>query len=123
MIQLLFPGLTIKVNAGVVLRDGQPVRITYAEFSMPCHLARHPGIILSRDQLYTAVYGEDSFNSNSVSNTICRLRSKIEPDPRETTTTEFVAYTGERRKPGTGCISQIEEQLWEGKYSPERAGW
>lgn len=92
--ELLFPGLTIKVNSGVVLRDGQPVRLTYAEFSMLCHLARHPGIILSRDQLYTAVYGEDSFNSNSVPNTICRLRSKIEPDPRHPTYIKTVIGMG-----------------------------
>lgn len=36
----------------------------------------------------------------------------------ESSVTEFVAYTGKRRKPGTGCISQIGERLWEGKYSP-----
>ena len=32
--------------------------------------------------------------------------------------TDFVATKGQRRKPGTGCLSQIGEHLWEGKYSP-----
>lgn len=78
---LTFPGLAIQVDSGIVLRDGCPVQLNYGEFSMLCHLARHPGIILSRDQLYAAVYGENHFNSNTVPNTICRIRSKIEPDP------------------------------------------
>lgn len=50
--------------------------------------------------------------------TTLNIYTHITDDIRETTTTEFVAYTGKRRKPGTGCISQIGEQLWEGKYSP-----
>ena len=32
--------------------------------------------------------------------------------------TDFVATKRQRRKPGTGCVSQIGEHLWEGKYSP-----
>ena len=30
----------------------------------------------------------------------------------------FQAYKGQRRKPGTGCVSQINGHLWEGRYSP-----
>ena len=29
--------------------------------------------------------------------------------------------TGKRRRPGTGCIYQINDHLWEGKYSPRNA--
>lgn len=28
------------------------------------------------------------------------------------------AQKGQRRKAGTGCVSQINEVLWEGRYSP-----
>ena len=34
----------------------------------------------------------------------------------------FQAYKGQRRKPGTGCVSQINEHLWEGRYSPRING-
>lgn len=78
---LTFPGLAIQVDSGIVLRDGRPVHLNYGEFSMLCHLARHPGLILSRDQLYYVAYGEDHFSSNTVPSTICRIRRKIEPDP------------------------------------------
>ena len=30
----------------------------------------------------------------------------------------FQAHKGQRRKPGTGCVSQINGHLWEGRYSP-----
>ena len=31
----------------------------------------------------------------------------------------FEPYKPPRRRPGTGCISQINEKLWEGRYSPK----
>ena len=31
----------------------------------------------------------------------------------------FEPYKGKIRKPGTGCVSQIGEHLWEGRYSPK----
>jgi hypothetical protein len=38
---------------------------------------------------------------------------KVEPPMAD-----FVPYKGKRRKPGTGCISQLGDHLWEGRYSP-----
>ena len=38
--------------------------------------------------------------------------------PRKPTPSTFQPYKGQRRKPGTGCISQINDHLWEGRYSP-----
>ena len=34
----------------------------------------------------------------------------------------FQAHKGQRRKPGTGCVSQINDHLWEGRYSPRING-
>ena len=34
----------------------------------------------------------------------------------------FEPYKGVRRSPGTGCISQISETTWEGRYSPRVNG-
>ena len=31
----------------------------------------------------------------------------------------FEPYKGKIRKPGTGCVSQVGEHLWEGRYSPK----
>ncbi len=35
---------------------------------------------------------------------------------------EFVPYQSKYRKPGTGCITQINDHLWEGRYSPRVNG-
>ena len=49
---------------------------------------------------------------------------KQETSPGETqetkhpTMTAFQADTGKRRKPDTGCITQIGNHLWDGRYSP-----
>jgi len=38
---------------------------------------------------------------------------KEKPEPPE-----FAPYKPPRRRPGTGCVSQINDHLWEGRYSP-----
>ena len=43
---------------------------------------------------------------------------EAETTPRKPAPSTFQAYKGQRRKPGTGCISQINDHLWEGRYSP-----
>lgn len=42
--------------------------------------------------------------------------------PRNPPPSTFQPYKGQRRKPGTGCISQINDHLWEGRYSPTVSG-
>ena len=32
--------------------------------------------------------------------------------------TDFKPYMGKKRKPGTGCVSEINDHLYEGRYSP-----
>ncbi len=41
---------------------------------------------------------------------------------RKPVRTSFHAKKGKYRKPGTGCISQINDHLWEGRYSPKVNG-
>lgn len=58
---------------------------------------------------------------------IDRAIGKAEPQPEVTTPpkptrTTFQAVKGKYRKPGTGCISQISDHLWEGRYSPKVNG-
>ncbi|WP_251318914.1 tyrosine-type recombinase/integrase [Flintibacter muris] len=38
--------------------------------------------------------------------------------PRKPAPSTFQAHKGQRRKAGRGCITQINENLWEGRYSP-----
>ena len=38
--------------------------------------------------------------------------------PRKPAPSTFQPHKGQRRKAGTGCVTQINEKLWEGRYSP-----
>ena len=42
--------------------------------------------------------------------------------PKPPGRTAFQPVKGKYRKPGTGCISQINDHLWEGRYSPKING-
>ena len=59
---------------------------------------------------------------------IDRRIAKAEPtqeqnvQPSKPAPSSFQPYKGQRRKPGTGCISQINDHLWEGRYSPSVNG-
>ncbi len=57
--ELVFPGLRISPYTGMVVYDGQQIRLNTSEFRILCHLARHPGRIFSKEQLYYAIYGEE----------------------------------------------------------------
>ena len=43
---------------------------------------------------------------------------EIETAPQKPAPSIFQAHRGQRRKAGTGCVTQINEKLWEGRYSP-----
>ncbi len=45
-------------------------------------------------------------------------QTATEAAPRKPAPSTFQAYKGQRRKAGTGCVTQINEKLWEGRYSP-----
>ena len=45
-------------------------------------------------------------------------REQRERAPQKLPPSAFQAHKGQRRKPGTGCVSQINDHLWEGRYSP-----
>ena len=50
-------------------------------------------------------------------------KAEVQPEPERQATVEpeqqtFVPIELPHRRPGTGCVSQINEHLWEGRYSP-----
>ena len=58
---------------------------------------------------------------------IDRAIAKAEPEPdaavkEKPARTTFQAVKGKYRKPVTGCVSQIGDHLWEGRYSPKVNG-
>ncbi len=90
----------LDVAAHTVEREGQAIDLTPTEFRLLTELARHPGQVLSREQLLERVWGYDYLgDSRLVDATIQRLRAKIEPapgDPRLVETVRGVGYRAVR---------------------------
>ena len=66
-----------------VLMAGREVVLNHGEHTMLYCMASSPGQVFSKAQLYEAAWGEEYLRgTNSVENTIWRLRRKLEEDPR-----------------------------------------
>ncbi len=79
---LAFDGLVIDPARREVRRGGQVVRLKPKEFELLLFLARHRGMVLSREIILKRVWGwEFSGGSRTVDVHIRWLREKIEDDP------------------------------------------
>ena len=66
-----------------VLMAGREVELNHGEYAMLYCMASSPGQVFSKAQLYEAAWGEEYLHgTNSVENTIWRLRKKLEEDPK-----------------------------------------
>lgn len=77
-------GLEIDYDALAVTVDGKPVPLTHYEFELLATMARAAGRVLSREQLMDSLKGEEyeTFD-RSIDVHISKLRSKLEPNPRD----------------------------------------
>ena len=83
-----------------VTKAGVEICLNYGEFSILYCMARCPGRVFSREQLYNAAWGEYyELGTNTVDNTIWRLRSKLEPDPKHPTYIKTVFRVGYKIEP------------------------
>ena len=99
-----FPGLEIIQSRRQVLQDGEEVNLTRLEYSTLVLLASNPGIVLTRTQIFEAVWNMDSDSCHSsISTVICNLRKKIEPDSKNPTyikTVLGIGYKFDAQAPG-----------------------
>ena len=92
---LSFPGLEIRQHQRRVLQDGKDINLTRLEYSILVLLASNPGIVLTRTQIFEAVWNMDSDScQSSISTVICNLRKKIEPDSKNPTYIKTVLGVG-----------------------------
>ena len=92
---LHFPGLEIRLFQRRVLQDGENVSLTRLEYSTLVLLASNPGIVLTKAQIFEAVWNIDSDSCHSsVVNVIYNLRKKIEPDSKNPTYIKTVLGVG-----------------------------
>lgn len=92
---LSFRGLEIRQHQRKVFQDGQEVNLTRLEYSTLVFLASNPGIVLTQEQIFEAVWNMDSDSCHSsVVNVIYNLRKKIEPDSKKPTYIKTVLGVG-----------------------------
>lgn len=92
---LTLGGIEIFPEQRRVLNQGAEVHLNYGEFSILYCMAKSPGQVFSREQLYNAAWEESyEFGTNTVDNTIWRLRQKLEPDPKHPTYIKTVFRVG-----------------------------
>jgi len=77
-----FGDCEVDFDRGEVRRGGAPVNISALEFRLLATFVRHPGRVLSREQLIDAAWGPETIITDRVVDThILNLRKKIEPVP------------------------------------------
>jgi len=66
----------------VVLRKGEELRFTPAEYNLLCFFLHNPDKPLTRDLILNSVWGYEFFpNTRTVDAHVVKLRQKLEPDP------------------------------------------
>jgi DNA-binding response OmpR family regulator len=85
--QTLYAGeLEIRPDEGLVLATGQALTLSVREFELLAAMARRPGTIITREDLYRAVWrGQLRPGDRSVDVYVSKLRNKLEtalPDRR-----------------------------------------
>ena len=94
---LNFKGLMIDEVQRVIIRENQEIELTYTEFEIFKLLAKHPGIVFSKEQIYDIVWKESySGNYNIVMSHIRNIREKIEDNPSKPTYIQTVWGVGYR---------------------------
>ena len=79
-----FGNVEVDLARGEVRRNGQPIDVTLTEFKLLTAFVKHPGRVLSRQQLLDLAWGQGLVLSDrAVDNHIVGLRRKVEPAPGE----------------------------------------
>ena len=80
--ELRFDGLEIDVAKRLVRKQKQEIDLTFTEFEILHLLARNPGRVFSKEQIYNSVWKEPYFGDyNIVMSHIRNIREKIEDNP------------------------------------------
>jgi DNA-binding response OmpR family regulator len=95
--------LVLDVGRHEVSRGGRPIELTAREFDLLEFLLRHPGEVLTRDQICSAVWGRANLGeSNAINVYIHALRQKLDADfePKLIRTVRGIGYELRLPRPG-----------------------
>ncbi len=79
---ITFSDIQVDLTRRVVLKKGEDLKLTRAEYNLLTYFLHNPDRALSRDMILNSVWGYESFpNTRTVDAHVVRLRQKLEPDP------------------------------------------
>lgn len=88
-----FDDLIINGETYEVTVQGEPVHLSGKELEILLHLVRNKNLVLSREQIYNAVWGyEENGDINTVTVYLKNIRKKIDPDHRLIKTIWGIGY-------------------------------
>ena len=91
-----FADVQVDLTRRVVLKGGEELRFTRAEYNLLTYFLQNPDRALTRDMILNSVWGYDSSpHTRTVDAHVVRLRQKLEPDgsaPRHFLTVHGVGY-------------------------------
>lgn len=78
-------GIRVQLLNGQVFKNGKALELTAGEYKLLCFFMRHPGMVLSKEQILDQLWDcENNYIDNSTLTVyIRRLRIKIEDNPSE----------------------------------------
>jgi two-component system, OmpR family, response regulator len=105
--------LVVDEGAHTVERRGRPIELTRIEFGLLLAFCRNCGLVLTKDQLLTMVWGFDHYNLNLVEVHISALRRKLEQSgPRIIHTVRGAGYA---LRPARPAHPELDTDLgWHG---------
>jgi len=93
---LAFSDIEVDLTRHVVMKKGEELKFTRAEYNLLTYFLQNPDRALTRDMILNSVWGYESYpNTRTVDAHVVRLRQKLEPDaasPQHFLTVHGVGY-------------------------------
>jgi DNA-binding response OmpR family regulator len=81
-----FGGITVDFSGAEAHRGGVQIALTAHQFKILKYFFDNPGRVIGRQELLNEVWGYNAYpTTRTVDNQICKLRLKLEPDPKNPT--------------------------------------
>lgn len=102
---LSFPCLEIHLEHRRVFKNGQEIHLSRYEYGILSFMAQHPGQLFTKEQIFEAVWHQDSESClTAVTNTIGRIRQKIENDKSSPVYIRTISNLGYQFMPKDDCL-------------------
>jgi len=98
---ILFSSYRLDPSAGRLWRSNQPVALRPKAWALLHYLAEHPGMLVTKDELHSAVWGDAVVSDDTLTRTLAELRRALRDDARAPRIIETVHRRGIRFIAGT----------------------